>query len=85
MTVTTMRDELKECIDSMPYGILVCVKPILFLLAAGDTSTRFVRDGYTIESDLTEEETAVIKAGLQERAEHPENYTEWKPHSTYKI
>lgn len=81
MTVTAMRDELKECIDSMPYDSLVCVKPILFLLATGNTSTRLVRDGYTIESDLTKEETAVIKAGLQERTEHPENYTEWKPHN----
>lgn len=81
MTATAMRSELKTYIDTIPYDSLVCVKPILSLLATGASPTRLVRDGYAIESDLTDEETDILKAGLKEYAEHPENFTEWKPHS----
>lgn len=80
MTAAAIRNELKTYIDLIPYDSLVCVKPILSLLAAGNTPTRLVRDGYVIESDLTAEETAILKAGLKEYSEHPENYTEWKRH-----
>lgn len=81
MTATAMRNELKTYIDSIPYDGLVCVKPILSLLATEGTSTRLERDGYAIEGDLTVEETAVLNEGLKERAAHPEKYIEWVPHS----
>jgi hypothetical protein len=52
----------------MPDHGLFIVEPIL---------AHFADEPFFIETNLTEEEKAVIKAGRIERKEHPENFTPW--------
>jgi hypothetical protein len=65
MTDTALRQELHAAIDTMPERNLAALKP-LFTVLAGPL--------YTIETDLTDEEKAMIAAGRKEYAEHPESY-----------
>ena len=71
MNTTAVRRELKCYIDAIPESNLEIIRPMLSFLAGNQTKT------LVIETDLTVEEKAVIKAGRNERKEHPENFTPW--------
>ncbi|MDR1400243.1 MAG: hypothetical protein LBJ41_10005 [Treponema sp.] len=73
MNATAIRGELKDYIDAIPDGNLEMVRPILSFLAR----TASADEPLVIETDLTDEERAVIKEGRRERAEHPENFIPW--------
>jgi hypothetical protein len=72
MNTTAVRKELKRFIDAIPESNLEIVRPMLSFLAGYQANKTLV-----IETDLTAEEKAVIKAGRKERKEHPENFTPW--------
>ncbi|MDR2971020.1 MAG: hypothetical protein LBU83_03730 [Bacteroidales bacterium] len=57
-----------DYINAMPDHGLSIVEPIL---------AHFADEPFFIETNLTEDEKAVIKAGRIERKEHPENFTPW--------
>jgi hypothetical protein len=61
----TIRQELHTYLDEIPDRNLYVLKPILSLLAGPD---------YILETDLTEEERAIIAEGDREFEEHPENF-----------
>ncbi|GHU99614.1 hypothetical protein FACS189483_09080 [Spirochaetia bacterium] len=65
MTAAVLRNELKSCIDTMPERRLAALKPLLFELAT---------PAYTVETDLTAEELAIIEKGMQDYREHPETF-----------
>jgi hypothetical protein len=65
MTNVALRSELKNFIDFMPERNLPVVKPILLALSV---------DPVIIETDLTPEEKALIEAGEEEYALHPETF-----------
>ena len=71
MNAITIRRELKRYIDAIPESNLEIVRPMLSYLA-GTQAAQLV-----IETNLTADEKAVIKAGRKERKEHPENFTPW--------
>jgi hypothetical protein len=73
MNTTAIRRELKRYIDAIPESNLEIVRPMLSFLAGNQA----VNKTLAIETDLTAEEKAVIKAGRKERKEHPENFTPW--------
>lgn len=52
-------------IDTMPEKNLVVIKTLLSAL---------VTPAYTIETDLTDEELAIIEKGMQDYREHPETF-----------
>ncbi|GHV83955.1 hypothetical protein AGMMS50212_12950 [Spirochaetia bacterium] len=62
---SSMRKELHAFIDTMPDSNIYALKPLFSIL---DESA------YSIETDLTEEEKAIIEAGDKEFDEHPENF-----------
>ena len=70
MNATTIRRELKRYIDAIPESNLEIVRPMLSFLAGNQAPL-------VIETNLTADEKAVIKAGRKERKEHPENFTPW--------
>jgi len=72
-TAATVRRELKNYIDAIPESNLEIVRPMLSFLARNQTTN----GPLVIETDLTADERAVIKAGRKERKEHPENFTPW--------
>ena len=72
MNVTTVRRELKRYIDAIPESNLEIVRPMLSFLAGNQTNEPLV-----IETNLTADEKAIIKAGRKERKEHPENFAPW--------
>ena len=65
MTEVSLRSELKNFIDFMPERNLPALKPILSALSI---------EPVIIETDLTPEEKAIIKAGEQEYTAHPETF-----------
>jgi hypothetical protein len=72
--VTTIRKEIVEIIGIMPEYKLYALRPLLDLLVEKeDEDAHFV-----IETDLTDEERAIIAAGEKEWKEHPENFTSWE-------
>jgi hypothetical protein len=71
----TTREKLYGYIDAMPEHSLVLIEPLLAHFA-GEVD-RLVIGDLIFETDLTEEEEAVIEAGRKEREEHPENFTSW--------
>ena len=71
MNTTATRRELKRYIDAIPESNLEIVRPMLSFLAGNQSKT------LVIETNLTAEEKAVIKAGRKERKEYPENFTPW--------
>jgi hypothetical protein len=71
MSDTAVRRELKRYIDAIPASNLEIVRPMLLYLAETQTGQ------LVIETNLTADEKAVIKAGRKERKEHPENFTPW--------
>jgi hypothetical protein len=72
MNATTKRRELKRYIDAIPESNLDIIRPMLSFLAGNQANEQLV-----IETNLTADEKAVIKAGRKERKEHPENFTPW--------
>ena len=69
MTETTaLREELHNFIDTMPERKLSALKPLLSILAGEDISE------VAIETDLTDEEHAIIKRGVARYHEHPDEF-----------
>jgi hypothetical protein len=66
---TAIRQELKSFIDVIPDHSLYALKPLLSVLAETES--------LVIETDLTDEEIALIDEGRRNRKEHPENFTPW--------
>jgi len=64
-TATTVRKELHSLIDAMPKRKLNALWPLLDIL---------VDDEIVIETDLTEEESALIAEGDRLHKEHPEDF-----------
>ena len=73
MNAATIRRELKRYIDVIPESNLEIVRPMLSFLAGNQA----VNCPLIIETNLTADEKAVVKAGRKERREHPENFTSW--------
>ena len=73
MNTTAVRKELKRYIDVIPESNLEIVRPMLSFLAGKQALNKPL----VIETNLTAEEKAVIKAGRKERKEHTENFTPW--------
>ena len=55
--MSELRKEILECIDHIPDSKLEALRPILHLLS---------NDAPVIETDLTEEEQQIIRAGREE-------------------
>ena len=55
--MSELRKEVLECIDQLPDSKLEALRPLLRLLTNED---------YVIETDLTEEEKEIIRAGREE-------------------
>ena len=72
-TAIAVRRELKNYIDAIPESSLEIVRPMLSFLAGNQAAN----EPLVIETNLTAEEKAVIKAGREERKKHPENFTPW--------
>jgi hypothetical protein len=68
MKTAVLRDELHTYIDALPERSLPALKPLLSLL---------VEPSYTIETDLTDEETALIEDGMAEYQSDPSSFTPW--------
>jgi len=70
-----MRVELNKTAnnDAIPECNLEIVRPMLSFLAGNQA----INEPLVIETNLTPDEKAVIKAGRKERKEHPENFTPW--------
>jgi hypothetical protein len=62
---TSLRQELHTYIDVIPDRNLYALKPILAILA---------EPAYILETNLTDEERAIIADGDREFEEHPENF-----------
>jgi len=73
MNAATIRRELKRYIDVIPESNLEIVRPMLSFLAGNQN----VNYPLVIETNLTADEKAAVKAGRKERKEHPENFTSW--------
>ena len=69
----SIRRELKRYIDAIPEHNLEIVRPMLSYLAGNQD----INEPLVIETNLTADERAVIKAGREERKKHPENFTSW--------
>ena len=69
MTEAVLRKEIHSIIDTIPDRSLYALKPLLTVLAA---------PAYTIETNLTPEEIAIIDEGIQEFREHPQNFVSLK-------
>jgi hypothetical protein len=72
-TATAIRGELKGYIDAISDRNLEMVRPILSFLAKNPATG----EPFVIETDLTDEEAAIIDEGRRGREEHPENFTPW--------
>lgn len=57
--VSELRKDVQDCIDRLPDSKLEALRPLLYLLA-GDMGEA------VIETDLTDEEKAIIRAGREE-------------------
>jgi len=68
----TAREKLYSYIDAMPEHNIALIEPLLAHLAG--ESDRLVIGDMIIETDLDDEEVAIIEAGRKEREEHPENF-----------
>jgi hypothetical protein len=70
MTETTMiREELHTFIDAIPERSLYALRPLISFLAE-DTGIGEIM----IETDLTDEEHAIIARGVEQYHEHPEDF-----------
>jgi hypothetical protein len=64
--ITAIRNELHAFIDTMPERTLYALKPLLTVLAETEP--------VIIETDLTDEERAIIAEGDRRFKEHPETF-----------
>jgi hypothetical protein len=71
-----LRSELHSYIDALPKRSLLTLKPLLSVLS---------EPLYTIETDLTDEENAIIDAGMKEYREHPENFISLDDYLTEEV
>ena len=69
MTEAVLRKEIQSIIETIPARNLHALKPLLSVLA---------EPSYTIETDLSIEEIALIDEGIQEFRNHPENFVSLK-------
>jgi len=65
-TTTAIRQELHSIINTMPERKLNALRPLFEVLIDDDT--------ISIETDLTDEEHALIAEGVQHYHEHPEDF-----------
>jgi hypothetical protein len=65
MTTVVLRKELQSYIETMPERNLYILKPLLSVLA---------KPPYTIETDLTAEEIAMIDEGMAEYQANPSSF-----------
>jgi hypothetical protein len=65
MTTSVLRNELKGYIEVMPERSLYALKPLLSVLS---------EPLYTIETDLTAEEIAMIDEGMAEYRKNPSSF-----------
>ena len=65
METAVLRNELKSYIDTLPERSLYALQPLLFVLA---------KPLYTIETDLTVEEIAMIDEGMREYQNNPGSF-----------
>jgi hypothetical protein len=65
MTTAVLRNELKGYIETMPERSLYVLKPLLTMLS---------EPPYTIETDLTPEEIAMIDEGMAEYRANPASF-----------
>jgi len=65
-TATTIRQELHSIINTMPERKLNALRPLFEVLIDDDN--------ISIETDLTDEEHALIAEGVQHYHEHPEDF-----------
>ena len=64
-TATTVRKELHTLIDTLPIRKLNALRPLFDVLIDDET---------IIETDLTDEELAIIAEGDKHYKEHPEDF-----------
>jgi hypothetical protein len=67
-STVAVRQEMHSCIDRMSISRLWALQPLLSELAFDDT--------IIIETDLTEEEHAIIAESEKRYLEHPEDFTD---------
>jgi hypothetical protein len=67
MKATVLRDELRFYIDTLPDSSLPALRPLLSFLAE-----------YAVETDLTDEENAMIEESLAEYRMDPSSVTPWQ-------
>jgi hypothetical protein len=65
MTTAVLRNELKSYIETMPERSLYALKPLLTVLS---------EPLYTLETDLTKEEIAMIDEGMAEYRANPSSF-----------
>jgi hypothetical protein len=65
MNTAAIRQELHDYIDTLSDRNVFALKPLLSILA---------EPSYILETDLTEEERAIIAEGDRTFEEHPENF-----------
>ena len=72
---TTLREELHSFIDTMPERKLNALKPLLSILASEEEFIG-IEDisEIAIETDLTDEERAIIAKGVAKYHEHPDEF-----------
>ena len=64
-----IRQELHSYLDILPEAKLEVLKPLLSFLAHDATE-----DGVIIETDLTDEEHAIIAEGMEEYSRNPDSF-----------
>lgn len=67
MTQTAIRRQLQKYIAFMPYKNIKLLSPLIKALATDGTD-------FALETDLTQEEKQIIKAGKKEYKTHPEHF-----------
>jgi hypothetical protein len=69
MEAAVLRDELHSYIDSLPDCSLSALRPLLSFL---------VNPPYAVETDLADEENALIEESLAEYRADPSRVTPWR-------
>jgi hypothetical protein len=69
METVTLKDELHSYIDALPERSLSALRPLLSFL---------VEPPYAIETDLTDEENAMIEESLADYRADPSSVTSWR-------
>ena len=64
-----IRQELHSYLDILPEAKLEVLKPLLSFLAHGAAEAEII-----IETDLTDEERAIIAEGMEEYARDPDSF-----------